>query len=100
MKTYKEFIAEERALTSNTTSGVAEPDAKPLFKVSRIAGCDAIEVDPDTYNRCKFGKEKYKRWDSVIEDEALRDFIKKKFYRSDKLMITNSATGASVMFKK
>lgn len=91
-------LSEDDAPT-NTTSGVASKDAMP-FKVSKFAGCDCIEVDSDTYDRCKFGKKKYGRWSGYIEDEALRGFVKTKFEKAEKLVFTNAATGASVVFKR
>jgi translation elongation factor P/translation initiation factor 5A len=95
---FNKALSESEAPT-NTTANVAVPDNKQ-FTVKRVAGIDCFDVDNDTYNRCKFGKKKYGRWDGYVEDPGLREVIKKHYGKSDKLMITNSLTGASVFLKR
>lgn len=84
---------------ANTTGGVAAVDAQP-FKTGKIAGCDYVEVDFDTYNKCKFGKQHYARWDKYITDEPLRNFVKKQFATSKTLMVVNKDTTAATYLRR
>lgn len=81
-----------------TTAAVAAPDSP--FKVSRVAGCDCIEVDADTYMRCKFGKRPYAKWSGYVEDEGLRTFVQKHYKKSKSLLITNKDTGVSTYLRR
>ncbi len=112
-KTFKEMFSEaniswetflkkleEDAEPTNQTGGVANSDSPPMFKMSRFAGIPCVEVDDDTYHKCKFGKKPYARWEGVIEDEALRGFVKKQFDKSPKLMIQNQKTGSTIYLKR
>lgn len=92
---------EDTSEPTNTTDNIDNPDSPPLFKKSKIFDdCHCIEVDQDTYHRCRFGKQPYARWSGYIEDEPLRNFIKKHYSGSEKLMIANSQTGAVTYIKK
>lgn len=91
-------LTEETATPSVTTSAVAVPDSP--FKTSKVAGCDCIEVDHDTYMRCKFGKKPYSRWSGYIEDENLRNFVRKHYSKSEKLLVMNNSSGAAMYFKR
>lgn len=95
----KESINEEAAPT-NTTDGVAMPDSKPLFTKGKFGGVDCIEVDSDTYGRCKFGKKPYSRWSNVIEDEPLRAYVQKHYQKSQKLMVMDAKSGAMTYIKR
>lgn len=90
---------QENEAPTNTTGGVANPD-KPMFGVRRVAGVDCIVVDSKTYTNCRFGKKKYARWSGIIEDEALRNFVKDKYHKSNRLMIVNQDTGGAVYIKR
>lgn len=96
---YQTMIKESEAPTV-TTDAVASPDSQPLFKMSKVAGNDCIEVDCETYDKCKFGKKHYGRWENHIQDENLRSFIKTNFSKPKNLMISNKDTGAHVYFKR
>lgn len=98
----KETVTEplkEDAEPTNTIDGVENADA-PMFKMSRFAGVDCIEVDDDTYHKCKFGKKPYSRWSGVIEDEGLRDFVQKQYQKSSKLMVQNAKTGSITYLRR
>lgn len=99
LKSLREYLAED-AIPTNTTSGVANSDSPPLFKSEKFAGCECIEVDDDTYMKCKFGKKPYSRWSGVVEDEPLRNFIQKRFKANDKLIVKNSKTGSMTYLKR
>lgn len=96
-KMYQETITESEA-AANTTAGVAAADAP--FKVGKVAGCDCIEVDHDTYVKCKFGKKPYARWSGYVEDERLRTFVQKHYSKSKSLMIVNAETGGASYFRR
>jgi hypothetical protein len=99
MKTLNQHLTEDAAPT-NTTDGVANKDAAPLFTKSKFAGIDCIEVDPCTYGKCKFGKRPYSRWNGMIEDENLRSYVQSQFHRTDRLIVKDSATGAMTYIKR
>lgn len=99
LKSFREYLAED-AVPTNTTGGVANSDSPPLFNSSKFAGCDCIEVDEDTYAKCKFGKKPYSRWSGVIEDEALRSFVQKRYNTTNKLIVKNSKTGSMTYLKR
>lgn len=88
----------ESEAPTNTTVAVAAPDSP--FKKTKVAGNDCIEVDSDTYEKCKFGKKHYGRWENHVQDEQLRSFIKSNYSKSKSLMISNKDTGAHVYFKR
>jgi len=90
---------QESDAVANTTGGVAAVDAQP-FKTGTIAGCNYIEVDFDTYNKCKFGKKQYARWDKYVEDEELRGFIRSEFAKTKSLMIVNRETTAATYLRR
>lgn len=90
---------QESDAVANTTGGVAAVDAQP-FKTGKIAGCNYIEVDFDTYNKCKFGKQPYARWDKYVEDEPLRKFIQAEFTKTKSLMIVNRDTTAATYLRR
>lgn len=82
-----------------TTDAVSNTET-PLFKVTKFAGVDCIEVDEDTYHKCKFGKKPYSRWSGVIEDEQLRTFVQKHYQKNVKLMVQNTKTGSITYIKR
>ena len=90
---------QESDAVANTTDGVAAVDAQP-FKTGTIAGCNYIEVDFDTYNKCKFGKKHYARWDKYVENEELRGFIRSEFAKTKSLMIVNRETTAATYLRR
>jgi hypothetical protein len=99
-KMFGKGLNEDTSSPTVTTDGVANPDSKPLFKSSKFAGIDCIEVDSDTYMKCKFGKKSHSRWNGVIEDENLRSFVQKHYYKSSKLIVSDSKTGAMTYLKR
>lgn len=94
---YQTALSESDA-PSNVSSGVAVADNP--FKVGKVAGCDCIEVDSDTYIKCKFGKKPYARWTGYVEDEGLRTFVQKHYSKSKSLMIVNKDTGAASYLRR
>lgn len=97
-KMYDSLVTESEAAT-NTTDGVANTDL-PKFKKTRFAGCDCIDVDADTYNRCRFGKKPFSRWTSLIDDEDLRNYVKTHYHRSDKLLVREPASGSMMYIRR
>ncbi|MDX1532656.1 MAG: hypothetical protein R3230_00460 [Nitrosopumilaceae archaeon] len=93
----KESLDESEAPT-NVTSGVANPDA-PMFRKSRFAGYSCVEVDSDTYMRCSQGKKKHARWKGYVEDENLRDFVRKNFNKEKRLLMKDKKSGAMLFIK-
>lgn len=89
----------EDVAASTVTSGVANPDAKPMIKKSHFMGHPVIEVDDNTYCNCIQGKQPFARWSKYVEDEALRDEMKKTFQRSQRMLMMNSKTGAMAYVK-
>lgn len=71
-----------------TTGDVANAET-PLFKKTKFMGHDCIEMDDESYQRCKMGKVKYERWASLIKDEELRKEVSKMYNRNGTLMISN-----------
>lgn len=96
-KMYQSAVTESEAV-ANTTAGVAVADSP--FKVGKVAGCDCIEVDHETYVKCKFGKKPYARWSGYVEDEKLRTFVQKHYSKSKSLMIVNAETGGASYFRR
>lgn len=104
MKTFKEYILEgveeivlESESPGSTTAGVANPDtqpSKPVFKRGKFMGHPTIEVDDDTYCKCIRGKQPFERWSKYVQDEELRDEMRKMFQRNKKMLMVNSKTGA------
>ena len=97
---WKLFGKKEDAMPVNTTDGVANSDSQPLYKHYKVAETDYVEVDDETYNKCKFGKQKYERWNGYVADENLQRFIKTKFGNSKRMMVVNSNTGAHAFLKR
>jgi hypothetical protein len=89
----------ESEAPTNVTTGVANPDG-PRFKKTKFAGYPCVEVDSDTYVRCSQGKKKYARWKGYVEDEDLRQFVKKNFQKEKKLVIKDSGSGAMSFIKR
>lgn len=75
---------------STQTSGVDNPDAKPVFKKSKFMGYPVIEVDDDTYCNCIKGKVPFSRWSKFIEDDNLRDEMREMFKKNQKVLMSNS----------
>lgn len=110
MKTFKEFsldqieevtlpLEEESAPATTSTSGVANPDAKPMIRKSKVFGHQCYEVDSDTYHKCQSGKIPFKRWSSYIEDEDLRNVIKRDYHKNKRLLIQDAKSGSMVYIK-
>lgn len=94
---YLAGVSESEAPT--VTSGAVAVADSP-FRVSKVAGCDCIEVDADTYMRCKFGKRPYAKWSGYVEDEGLRSFVQKHYGKSKSLLIANKDTGVATYLKR
>jgi hypothetical protein len=92
-----EYTLDESESPTNTTDGVAVADAP--FKTGKFAGHDVIEVDSDTYIKCKFGKRPYAKWDGYIEDEALRTFVQKRYNTKKSLIVADKDSGAMTFLK-
>lgn len=115
MKTFNEFLQEsklenistvdvqlmdEEATTSaTTTGGVANPDAKPIFKKGTFIGHQYIEVDDETYANFMTGKVPFSRWNKNVSDPDLRDQLKDLYHKRRKLLIKNQKTGGMVFVK-
>ena len=90
----------ESTAASTMTGGVANPDAKPLFKKSSFAGHPCLTVDDATYSACINGKKPFKHWRKFIQDdERLRDELKTMYQKNRRVLIKNSKTGAMVYVK-
>tara|TARA_B100000929_G_scaffold290599_1_gene284912 strand:- start:60636 stop:61061 length:426 start_codon:yes stop_codon:yes gene_type:complete len=87
-------LFEDSAVASTGTGGVDMPDAKPVFNKSTFAGNPVIEVDDDTYCNCIKGKVPFKRWAKYVENESLRDEMRKMYHKNNKFLMKNSKTGA------
>lgn len=110
MKTFQEFclenieevvlpLDEDSTSASTMTGGVANPDAKPLIKKSKVFGNMCIEVDSDTYHKCHSGKIPFKRWSGYIEDEDLRNEVKSEYKKNKRVMIQDQKSGSMVYIK-
>jgi len=92
-------LEEESSPAMTSTGGVANPDARPLIKKSRAFGHECFEVDSDTYHKCHSGKIPFKRWAGYVEDEDLRNEIKKAYQKNKRLLIQDSKSGSMVYIK-
>lgn len=105
MKKLTEFVEEQKEeleesdAPTTTTSGVANPDGKPLFTKTRFAGYPCVEVDNNTYMRCSQGKKKYARWNKYVEEEELENFVKKNFHKEKRLLLKDRDSGAMLFLK-
>lgn len=118
MKTFKEYLSETfradailsrletiqleeetSSASTTTTGGVANPDAKPLFKKSSFAGHPCIECDDETWNNFVGGKKPFKRWMNYVENEDLRKELKDMYYKNSRVLVKNSKTGGMVYVK-
>jgi hypothetical protein len=95
----EDFINEMSTSASTTTGGVANPDAKPMFRKSKFMGHPCLEVDDETYSTCMQGKTPFKRWNKYVGDEAQRDEMRSMYKKHKKLLIKNSRTGGMVFVK-
>jgi hypothetical protein len=95
----EDFINEMSTSASTTTGGVANPDAKPMFKKSKFMGHDCIDVDDKTYSDCVKGKKPFKRWAKYVEDESLRSEMKGMYQKNKKMLVRNERTGGMVFVK-
>ena len=99
MISFIEFIKESEAPT-NQTSGVANPDAKPLkFKESTVTGKTCIVVDDDTYDKCRGGHKPFNRWANEIDDEDLRNRVREIRSKHGSVLLQNEKTGLIYEFK-
>lgn len=113
MKTLKEYIQQSKILeqaeiidleeesraSTTTTDGVVNPDAKPMFKKSKYLGHPCVEVDDETYHKCIRGKQPFERWAKYVEDEDLRNEMRKTFQRSKRMLVMNSRDGSMAYVK-
>lgn len=84
-------LFEDGSVPSSTgVGGVDNPDAKPMIKKTKFMGIPCIEVDDDTYTKCIRGKKPFSRWAHYVEDENLRNEMRKAFQSSKKLLMKNS----------
>ena len=95
----EDFINEESTAATTTTSGVAMPDAKPMFKKSKFMGHHCLEVDDETYSQCIAGKQPFKRWSKYVSDEELRNHMRTMYHRNKRMLIKNNRTGGMVFVK-
>lgn len=84
---------------TTTTSNVDFGDSRPMFKKKKVFGVNCIEVDDETYSKCIRGRVPYSRWSKFIEDEQLRDEMKRLFNSNKKVLMKNSRTGGMVYVK-
>jgi len=116
MKNFKEFVAEALLEdienidldeddgasddATTTTSGVANPDPQPrTFVKSKFMEHDCIDVDPDTYESCIQGKKPFSRWAKFIEDEDLRNEVRKMFKNRKRVLMRDSKNGHMAFVK-
>lgn len=100
LKTLREYVEALLKEDEVSTNAVENPDSPPLFKKSKFAGMNVVEVDDDTYHKCKFGKKPFARWSGIVDDENLRGFLQKNFNSNQKLLIKNSKTGSMTYLKR
>lgn len=74
---------------ANVTSGVANPDAKPIFRVKRRKelGHECFEVDEDLYNKCIKGKVPFERWSKYVSNEEDREMMKRVYQRNKRVIV-------------
>lgn len=113
MKTLKEYLEwiqvietieyidliDESEMSSTNTVGVENPDSKPMIKKTKVFGHPCVEVDSDTYHKCVKGKQPFERWAKYVEDETLRDEMRKTFQRNSRVLIMNSQDGTLAYVK-
>ena len=95
-------VNEEDTSVSTTTDGVDNGDAQPLtmtLKRDKFIGLDCISMDDDTYMKCVKGKVPFARWSGYVEDEEMREQIKRMYQKSNRLLVKNERTGAMAYLK-
>jgi hypothetical protein len=92
-------LNEESASASTSTAGVANPDAKPMFKKSKFMGHDMVDVDDETFHGFVRGKVPFKRWTNYVEDESLRKEMKDMYYKNKRMLVRNNRNGSMVFVK-
>jgi len=110
MKSLSEFLEskietvevfEQDAASSTTTTGVANPDAKPIGTIKRdkFMGHTCYEVDDESYSNLMQGKTPFKRWSNYIKDDLTRKTVQSDFYKKKKLLVKNEKTGSMIFVK-
>lgn len=89
----------EDAAATSATAGVANPDAKPVFKKSKFMGHDMVDVDDETFHGFVRGKIPFKRWTKYVENEDLRKSMKDMYYKNKRLLVRNERNGSMVFVK-
>lgn len=85
MKTFKQLNEE---ITNSAGGGAIAgigvgPAGEPgkVIKRSRFAGIDVFDVDKNTFDLCRLGKQKYKHWKSYVgedtQGQAIREYANK-----------------------
>lgn len=97
-------LTEQSDTSTTTTAGVSNTDTMPLshkvvIKKTKVFGHPCIEVDPETFHKCIRGKQPFARWSKYVEDEKLRDEMKKTFAQSKRMLVANSRDGSMVYVK-
>lgn len=92
-------LTEESAAATTMTGGVANPDAKPVFKKSKFLGHDMVDVDDETFHGFVRGKIPFKRWTNYVNDDTLRKEMKDMYYRNKRLLVRNERNGSMVYVK-
>lgn len=75
---------EESAFPTNNIGGgnIAQPTGKAF-------GARVIDVDCDTFHKCKAGKEKFQRWKRYVEDPEFREQLKSQFSKKGPVLLRN-----------
>lgn len=90
----------ESEMVNTTTSGVDNPDSKPIFKKTKEFGHVCLEVDSNTYSNCIQGKIPYSKWKRYVADnQDLEDSMKKLYRKNKRLLIKNKDTGSMTFIK-
>ena len=63
-------------------------------------GSTVYVVDHSTYTCCIKGKKHGDRWIKYIEDETLRDTIKKDYWKQKSIILQSSLNGSMVFLRK
>lgn len=74
-------IEEESAAPTNAMGNGAIATKDMAF------GSRVVDVDDDTYHKCKNGKQKHARWAKFVSDPDYREQLKKEFKRGRRLLV-------------
>jgi hypothetical protein len=94
-------LTEEIVNTANAANLAGLDRGKHIASMSRFAGHDVFKVDTKRYLKSRFGKKRYKRWESYVGDDEvgtnIREYAKK--FPKRPVILEDESTGAMLFLR-